>query len=74
VSAALHDHHYPRWIPWCTSEYTMPAIREMRDKAKAEGYLTRVDHKGTHLAGDGTRQPFGKLFIRCTCSTEGITR
>lgn len=66
----MHTHHYPRWIPYCTSVYTMDAIREMRAKQEAEGYATRVDHKGKHLAGDGTYKSFGKLFIQCNCTKQ----
>ena len=57
-------HYYENWFPWCTSEYTLDAIREMRDKARAEGYETRVDYKGRHLSGRGIYESFGKLFIR----------
>jgi hypothetical protein len=60
----LMDHIYEDWFPWCTSEYTLRAIREMRARARSEGYETRVDYKGRGLAGDGTYQSFGKLFIR----------
>lgn len=56
--------YYASWFPWCTSEYTLDAIKEMRERARQEGYETRVDYKGRHLAGDGTYQQFGKLFIR----------
>lgn len=41
----------------------MQACREMRDRLQAEGYRVRIDAKGTHLAGDGTMQPFGKVFV-----------
>lgn len=51
------------WLPYCTSHYTMRACHEMRDRLEAEGYRVRIDSKGTHLAGDGTTQPFGKVFV-----------
>jgi hypothetical protein len=57
-------HVYENWFPWCTSEYTLDAIREMRYTARSQGYETRIDYKGRALAGDGTYQSFGKLFIR----------
>lgn len=57
-------HHYPTWFPYCTSEYTMEACREMRERARAEGYEVRIDNRGTHLAGDGQYHAFGKVFIR----------
>jgi hypothetical protein len=57
-------HYYKDWFPWCKSEYTLDGIREMRKRARSEGYETRVDYKGRGLAGDGTYQSFGKLFIR----------
>lgn len=72
TAGTTQDHyHYPRWFPWCKSIYTMAGIQEMKAQAEAEGYVTRVDHKGIHLAGDGTRQAFGKLFIRCACADQG---
>lgn len=52
-----------RWIPYCTSEYTMDACREIAARLRAEGYTVRIDRKGMHLAGDGTMQPFGKVFV-----------
>jgi len=57
-------HVYENWFPWCTSEYTLDAIREMRYTARSQGYEARIDYKGRALAGDGTYQSFGKLFIR----------
>lgn len=57
-------HYYENWTAWCTSDYTLSAIKEMRKQARAQGYETRVDYKGRDLAGDGTYQSFGKLFIR----------
>ena len=57
-------HYYENWFPWCTSDWTLEAIREMCKQARAEGYETRVDYKGRGLAGDGQYHSFGKLFIR----------
>ena len=59
-----YEQVYENWFPWCTSEYTLDGIRQMREQARSEGYETRVDYKGRGLAGDGKYHSFGKLFIR----------
>lgn len=53
-----------RWFPWCTSEYVMSFCKAKAAELRAEGHEVRVDHKGRHLAGDGTYQSFGKIFIK----------
>ena len=54
------------WFPWCKTEYTMRHCAEIRERLIAEGERVQIRQRGTHLAGDGTMQPFGKVYVWTT--------
>jgi hypothetical protein len=52
----------------------MDFCRTKAKELRAEGYVVRVDHKGSDLAGDGRRHTFGKIFIEIDPTTQEPVR